>query len=184
MMREENFNRQNKKTNAAGRFWFPILVLVFLLCGSVSAGEDQAIPEIPGLHFVGQTEFQYAEQAEIYYYEEGFRLIDVKDSARYLVVPEGKEAPEGTEDLVILPEPKDSVYMAATAVMALFDDLFISFDAVYPPVRGREQPDPLAHIDDAARMVARGGKTVSSAPRRAQSSESSPVSPSASLPKR
>ena len=47
------------------------------------------------------------------------------------------------------------------AVMALFDDLFISFDAVYPPVRGREQPDPLAHIDDAARMVARGGKTVS-----------------------
>ena len=121
MMREENFNRQNKKTNAAGRFWFPILVLVILLCGSVSAEEGQAIPEIPGLHFVGQTEFRYAEEAEIYYYEEGFRLIDVKDSARYLVVPEGKEAPEGTEDLVILPEPKDSVYMAATAVMALFD---------------------------------------------------------------
>lgn len=121
MMREENFNIQNKKTNAAGRFWFPILVLVILLCGSVSAEEGQAIPEIPGLHFVGQTEFRYAEEAEIYYYEEGFRLIDVKDSARYLVVPEGKEAPEGTEDLVILPEPKDSVYMAATAVMALFD---------------------------------------------------------------
>ncbi len=47
------------------------------------------------------------------------------------------------------------------AVMAVFDDLFISFDAIYPPVRGREQPDPLQHIDDAARMVARGGKTVS-----------------------
>ena len=47
------------------------------------------------------------------------------------------------------------------AVMAVFDDLFISFDAVYPPVRGREQPDPTQHIDDCARMVARGGKTVS-----------------------
>ncbi len=47
------------------------------------------------------------------------------------------------------------------AVMAVFDDLFISFDAVYPPVRGREQPDPMQHIDDCARMVARGGKTVS-----------------------
>ena len=47
------------------------------------------------------------------------------------------------------------------AVMAVFDDLFISFDAVYPPVRGREQPDPIHHIDDAARLVARGGKTVS-----------------------
>lgn len=47
------------------------------------------------------------------------------------------------------------------AVMAVFDDLFISFDAVYPPIRGREQPDPLQHIDDSARMVARGGKTVS-----------------------
>ena len=46
------------------------------------------------------------------------------------------------------------------AVMAVFDDLFISFDAVYPPVRGREQPDPMQHIDECARMVARGGKTV------------------------
>ncbi len=46
------------------------------------------------------------------------------------------------------------------AVMAVFDDLFISFDAVYPPVRGREQPDPMQHIDDCARMVVRGGKTV------------------------
>ena len=47
------------------------------------------------------------------------------------------------------------------AVMAVFDDLFISFDAVYPPVRGREQPDPMQHIGDCARMIARGGKTVS-----------------------
>ena len=46
------------------------------------------------------------------------------------------------------------------AVMAVFDDLMISFDAIYPPVRGREQPDPMQHIDDCARMVARGGKTV------------------------
>ncbi|MBQ9901486.1 MAG: hypothetical protein IJM51_03760 [Clostridia bacterium] len=46
------------------------------------------------------------------------------------------------------------------AVMAVFDDLFISFDAVYPAVRGREQPDPMQHIDDCARMVVRGGKTV------------------------
>lgn len=47
------------------------------------------------------------------------------------------------------------------AVMAIFDDLYISFDAVYPPVRGREQSEPLQHIDDSARMVARGGKTIS-----------------------
>lgn len=47
------------------------------------------------------------------------------------------------------------------AVMAVFDDLFISFDAVYPPAKGREQPDPLQHIDESARLVAMGGKTVS-----------------------
>ena len=47
------------------------------------------------------------------------------------------------------------------AVMAVFDELFISFDAIYPPNRGREQPDPMQHIDDCAAMVARGGKTVS-----------------------
>ncbi|MBQ4312970.1 MAG: hypothetical protein IJC18_02050, partial [Clostridia bacterium] len=46
------------------------------------------------------------------------------------------------------------------AMMAIVDELFISFDAVYPPVRGREQPEPLEHIGEAAEMAIRGGKKL------------------------
>ncbi|MDR1001762.1 MAG: hypothetical protein LBL82_00620 [Oscillospiraceae bacterium] len=47
------------------------------------------------------------------------------------------------------------------AAMGIFEELFISSDAMYPPARGREQPDPIAHIDIAAKMVVKAGKTVS-----------------------
>jgi len=46
------------------------------------------------------------------------------------------------------------------AMLAVTDELYMTFDAIYPPVRGREQPDPLDHIVDAARMAVKGGKTL------------------------
>lgn len=46
------------------------------------------------------------------------------------------------------------------AMMAVVDELYMTFDAVWPPVRGREQPDPMDHIVDAARMAVKGGKTM------------------------
>ncbi|MBE6759937.1 MAG: pentapeptide repeat-containing protein [Ruminococcaceae bacterium] len=45
-------------------------------------------------------------------------------------------------------------------LMGIVDELFITFDAVYPPARGREQPDPMDHLPEIAMMAARGGKTV------------------------
>ncbi len=46
------------------------------------------------------------------------------------------------------------------AFMAIVDEVFISFDSVYPPPRGREQPDPMDHLEEAAQMVVKGGKTL------------------------
>ena len=45
-------------------------------------------------------------------------------------------------------------------LMGIVDELYITFDAIYPPARGREQPDPMDHLPEIAMMVARGGKTV------------------------
>ena len=48
--------------------------------------------------------------------------MDVHEDRQYLVVPEGKEAPEGlSEDIVVLQQPLDHIYMAATAIMSLLD---------------------------------------------------------------
>lgn len=50
--------------------------------------------------------------------------------------------------------------VAQNAFMGIVDEVFITFDSVYPPARGREQPDPMEHLGDAARMVIKGGKTL------------------------
>ncbi|MBQ6796656.1 MAG: hypothetical protein IJP10_01450, partial [Clostridia bacterium] len=46
------------------------------------------------------------------------------------------------------------------AFMAVADETYVSFDAVFPPVRGREQPNPMDHIAEAAQMAVKGGKTL------------------------
>lgn len=77
--------------------------------------------QLPGLTLSGKTENSYAECFEIWLYEGGFRLINVRDSAQYLLVPEGQEAPAGLpEEIIVLQMPLDNIYLAATSVMSLF----------------------------------------------------------------
>lgn len=66
----------------------------------------------------------YATQFSVDYYREGYKLVSLADGSRFLVVPEGKECPEGIEpDIVPLYQPLNNIYLAATASMCLFDAL-------------------------------------------------------------
>ena len=79
-------------------------------------------PQITGLTFKDITPLQYATCFTIYNYDGGYALIDIPESGTYLVVPEGKDVPEGLdEDIVVLQKPLDKIYLAATSAMALFD---------------------------------------------------------------
>ncbi len=82
---------------------------------------DPASLEAYGFKLTGRMEPKYASCFEVYYYGDGSRLIEVKDSAQYLILPEGREAeaslPEGP---VVIKEPLDRLYMAATSAMSLF----------------------------------------------------------------
>lgn len=82
----------------------------------------EGAPELDGLNAVGQIEFDYAECLDIYEYEGGYYFVRVYDDADYLVVPEGKEAPQGLDrNTVVINQPLQNIYLGATATMALFD---------------------------------------------------------------
>ena len=92
--------------------------------GESSSASTEEAPEIQGLTYESKMDLEYAECFDVYYYNDGYALIDVHDSARYLVVPQDKSAPAGlSEDITVLQKPLDTIYLAATSVMALFDSL-------------------------------------------------------------
>ena len=86
----------------------------------VGVFEDAAPPEIPGLAFEKKMDFEYAQAVDIFYYEGGYKFLDVYDSGQYLLVPEGAQVPEGLdENVTVIKAPLEKIYMAATASMAL-----------------------------------------------------------------
>lgn len=95
-------------------------------------------PVLEGLNFVSAMDTVYAETFDIFTYqpadgstEELYRLIDVHDSGRYLLLPErsGSEKSAVPEEILknlpdsitVLQAPLDNIYVAATSSMALFD---------------------------------------------------------------
>lgn len=85
---------------------------------------EEEIPEIEGLTYESTMELEYAERFDLHYYKDGYAVIDVYGSAKYLVVPEGMPVPENLEeDFVILQKPLDNIYLTATSIMALYDAL-------------------------------------------------------------
>ena len=115
-----------------------LIVCVFLMgllglggCGSPSSasmGTSEETAGLSSLQLQGSMELQYAENFSVDYYEGGYELLTtIPDSKQYLLVPEGAEVPVGLdEEICILQEPLDNIYLVASGVM----DMFASLDAV------------------------------------------------------
>lgn len=87
-----------------------------------TASKKEEGPEIAGLTYESTMDLEYAEGFQVYYYKDGYKMIDIKDDAKFLVVPEDQDVPDGAEDdYVILQQPLDHIYLAATSAMALFN---------------------------------------------------------------
>lgn len=85
-----------------------------------TVSDPDSAPKIDGLTYTGTMALQYATCFNVYYYEGGYKLISVPKSGDYLLVPDGKEAPEGlSDDITVIGQPQN-IYLAATSAMSLF----------------------------------------------------------------
>ena len=88
----------------------------------VQASQGQKEPlEISGLVYDHSMELDYAEQFSVDYYKDGYALITIADKDRFLVVPEGKKAPESLDETIaVIQQPVQNIYLVATSAMNLF----------------------------------------------------------------
>ncbi len=88
------------------------------------AEADPNAPAIEGLTFDHTMTLEDAQCFNVYYYQDGYKLIDVPLSGQYLVIPEGGEAPAGIDpEIYLLYQPLDQVYMAATGSMSFIEQI-------------------------------------------------------------
>lgn len=116
-----------------------IIVIALASCGF---GQDTAKGKenweiSPELTYSHSMDLDYAKGFTVDYYEEGYSLITISEEGRFLVIPEGMEAPAKLEEgIVLLKQPVENIYLAASAVMDMFASLdsldAIRFSALQP----------------------------------------------------
>lgn len=105
-----------------------ILVLLWSFslhgCGQPESLQEKDRDISAQLSYESSMELTYAEGFAVDYYKDGFTLITVTGGSRFLMVPEGLEAPEDlAEDIVALQQPLHNLYLVASAVMDMFREL-------------------------------------------------------------
>ena len=97
------------------------VLIMGLSTGVYGAEKEDSHREIQGLTYDHSMELSYAEEFSVDYYEGGYALITIDQSGEFLVVPEGKKAPEGLDaDITVLQQPVSNIYLVATSAMDLF----------------------------------------------------------------
>ena len=105
--------------------FFAVLLCICLLACACGCGRTASTDGLGnGWEPVSKTELSFAHEFSIEEYEGGLKLISINEGGRFLVVPEGEKAPKGiADDIAVLDQPIKNIYLAATAVMCLFDGL-------------------------------------------------------------
>ena len=101
-----------------------LLLLTLWGCGARPAGEAGSGAAWDDLQFDQALALDYADQFSALTSQEGYTKITIQDGETYLLVPEGAEQPQGVpEEVTVLQQPLDHIYLAATSAMDLFREL-------------------------------------------------------------
>ena len=103
------------------------LAISLTACGSAGRTSEKNTEISKELEYDHSMELEYAEEFSVDYYQDGYALVTIADDGQYLVVPEGKTAPDDlSKDITVLQQPLHNIYLVASSVM----DMFVSLDAL------------------------------------------------------
>ena len=110
------------------RVWAALLLTAAALLagcgGSAPAQTEPTALSWENLEFDHSMELVYADQFTLDTYREGYRIVTIGGTDRYLVVPEDAPVPAGVpEEVTVLQQPLDRIYLVATSAMDLFREL-------------------------------------------------------------
>lgn len=93
--------------------------------GETAAGDAAEEASLAGLSWEASLPLEYAQNFSVDYYEGGHTLLTTHlDGERFLVVPEGKKAPEGLEEEIsVIRRPVENLYLVSSSVMDIFAEL-------------------------------------------------------------
>lgn len=104
-----------------------LLLLCLLLCAGALSGCQQSPAEQinwNGMQFESSMELAYADQFAVDYTKDGYARIAIGGTDTYLLVPENAPVPAGLPDEVtVLQQPLDHIYLVATSAMDFFREL-------------------------------------------------------------
>ena len=110
------------------RIWAALLLTAAALLagcgGSAPAQTEPTALSWENLEFDHSMELVYADQFTLDTYREGYRIVTIGGTDRSLVVPEDAPVPAGVpEEVTVLQQPLDRIYLVATSAMDLFREL-------------------------------------------------------------
>ena len=106
--------------------WLSLLLALLTLCSCApqAAREQETGADWNALELDHSMELLYADQFSVDYYQGGYKLVTIAGTDTFLVVPEGAQVPTNVPDQVtVLRQPLDSIYLVATSAMDLFREL-------------------------------------------------------------
>ena len=111
---------------------------------NTNLGNDWKVEKSLDLH--------YAQGFTVDYFADGYKLVCIKGNQRFLVVPEGKSAPDKlASDIQVLQQPLDNLYLVATDSFCLFD----AIDALDTVALSGVAAEDLS-VESAAQLIREG----------------------------
>lgn len=104
------------------RLQYFILMIFAALIFSSCAAETQTL--VFDSKPVGSMDLKYAEQFSVDYYNNGFSVITIGGTDKFLLVPQDKDIPEDVPaEMTVIKQPVENIYLAASSAMDLFDGI-------------------------------------------------------------